>query len=252
MKKLLILSVCFYVSLSISAQVLETETVEQKLHERKEEKLSEKSPKEEVYKIEEGQMVEINSSEKDEEYKDPNEIQTIFKKGHSNGGYFSFYVNYNSISKIDALEIGSRLALIIGHSFAMGVEGTGFITDVMYDQNQYEYFTTGGYGGIVIEPIILPKFPVHISFPVVLGGGAAVNIYTDDTYVGRQYSEDDVDVFLIARPGVELEFNLTRYMRFCLTTSYRLTDRVGFDHDVLNNGGVDGLTYGISLKLGKF
>jgi hypothetical protein len=241
MKTTIALIALIFTSHILMSQVLDTEPVQKKLDAKKEGHTQQKPKKKEK---------EIKYVERPQ-HDEKEEIQTLFNKGQANGGYFGLLMNYTTVEKNNAIEIGSRMSLIIGHSFGIGVEGTGFVSDVQYDQDQNEYLKTGGYGGLVLEPIILPKFPVHVSLPILLGGGAIVNAYTENNYANNNRN-DDVDGFLIARPGVELEFNITRYFRFCLNTHYRFTQKIGFNNDVISKDGLNGFTYGISFKLGKF
>jgi hypothetical protein len=141
--------------------------------------------------------------------------------------------------------------MIIGHSLAFGIEGTGFVTNVIEDNNT-DYILAGGYGGFSIEPIIFPKFPVHASFPVLLGGGASVYSSVDNDYDNTNYVEE-VEGFLVARPGLEVEFNVTRYFRFCLNSYYRFTADIGPNNNrSVTAKDLDGFSFGFGFKFGKF
>ena len=99
-----------------------------------------------------------------------NEVRTIFSSSnnHSHGGYGAVMVNYSEINNRDALLIGARGAWVIDHNFGLGLGGYGFMTDPQKDGNLNfeEYQIAGGYGGILVEPIIGAKSPVHLSFPI--------------------------------------------------------------------------------------
>lgn len=198
-----------------------------------------------------GQILDSTPEEKTNDRKN-DDIQTIFSRDQVNGGYFDLYLNYTQINDKDAIEIGSRIAYIIGHSFSIGVDGAGFITDIHTDEFNNDYLLTGGYGGLLLEPIILPKFPVHISVPILLGGGAVAYAVTADDDVNEYMEVDNVDGFLLAKPGIEIELNITRFFRFCLNTHYRFTADLGTDTRMVTSRGLDGFSYGISFKLGKF
>ena len=190
--------------------------------------------------------------EKNEPKRSDDEIKTIFSGSKSNGGYFDLYVNYTEVDSREAIEIGSRIAFIIGHSLSIGIDGAGFISNIEEESPGKENLITGGYGGLVIEPIIFPKAPVHITTPILMGGGAAVYAVTNDRYPDEMMS-DNVDPFLLVRPGLEIEFNITRYLRFSLGASYRITTNMGnTDERFLSSKGMNGLSGGISFKLGKF
>ncbi len=184
------------------------------------------------------------------------ELQTLFgDRPVSHGGYGALMMNYSQIDNKDAITIGARGAWIIGHSFAFGVGGTGFINDYHYNPDidgGRNVNLTGGYGGMYLEPIIFPRIPVHLSLPVMFGvGGIAYatsyNLY--DWYEPDYYVEDATS-FVIVEPGVELELNVVRFFRLALVVTYRYTSQIRlYDTrgDVLN-----GFSYGITLKFGKF
>lgn len=190
--------------------------------------------------------------EQNEPKRKDDEIKTIFSGANSNGGYFDIYVNFTQVDSREAIEIGSRIAFIIGHSFSIGIDGAGFISNIEEDASGDENLITGGYGGLLLEPIILPKSPIHITTPVLLGGGAAVYAITDPNYPDEMIV-DNVDPFLLIRPGLEVEFNVTRFFRFSLGASYRITTDIGnTDERFLTAHGMNGFSAGISFKIGKF
>ncbi len=186
--------------------------------------------------------------------KQKDEIKTIFgNKKISNGGYGAFTIGYSLIDEKDAFITGGRGAWIIGHSFAIGLGGYGFGNDLYLDNvtSSQEYSINGGYGGLILEPIVLPKFPFHLSFPILLGAGGAE--YIKSTYRDEfdpDVNVEDSDAFLVAEPGVELEMNLIKWIRLSVGASYRFTSDIHLaekKHDVLN-----GYNLGVTLKFGKF
>lgn len=186
------------------------------------------------------------------------EIRTITGRGHSNGFYIGFHSGYSQVYDYDALSVGTRLAWIANHGIAIGFAGTGFFSEPVYFANssskQFNY--SGGYGGLFIEPILFPKMPVHLSFPVIMGvGGIARSVFYDMTY---PYETTDAYVessqaFVILEPGAEIELNVARWLRFGLGCSYRFTQGVDTpDGEKFKDNPLDGLTTGFSVKLGKF
>jgi hypothetical protein len=187
---------------------------------------------------------------------EPKEMKTLFGNDNSHGGYFALYGGYSEINGIEGVTVGSRAAWVADHSFAIGVVGNGFMnnfTTIGREQSNL----AGGYGGILLEPILFPRFPVHLAFPVVLGaGGIAYAVSLKDSYNSDWTSYvEDMDVFLIAEPGAELEFNITRFFRLALGASYRFTSPVNLETTALDNvreDALNGLSLGLSLKFGKF
>ena len=184
-----------------------------------------------------------------------NEIRTLGGHHQSTGFYVGLHSDYSTISGIDALSIGGRVAWVANHSLAIGFAGNGFFTDPQPVPAAVgkDYSYTGGYGGLYIEPILFPRFPVHLAFPTILGlGGIAKGIFYDLNYP-YEYTDgyiDQSDVFLIAEPGVELELNAARWIRLAFGFSYRFTE--GVNPINFSDNPLDGMTTGFSLKLGKF
>ena len=190
----------------------------------------------------------------DEGFYGDDDVKTLFGNGYvSHGGYGSFSVGYSEIDAKDALTMGARGAWVIGHWFALGFAGNGFLNDYHYDRGLSRNVNlSGGYGGLLMEPIMLPRFPVHISFPVVIGVGgiAYTTSYTYSEWSDPEYFVEDATSFLVLEPGVELEFNVVRFFRIAIGGYYRYTSDISLINtppDVLN-----GYSGGITLKFGKF
>lgn len=186
------------------------------------------------------------------------EFKTLFgDKRITHGGYGALTVNYSRIDSKDAILIGTRGAWIISHGFALGFSGSGFINDYSWNPaiaGGRNVNLSGGYGGLLMEPILLPKFPVHLSIPVLIGAGGIA--YTS-TFNPLPYENSDFELFVedatgyfVVEPGIELEFNVVRFFRLALGGYYRYTSSINLydtPEDVLN-----GWSAGISLKFGKF
>lgn len=183
------------------------------------------------------------------------QIQTIFSKNRSNGGYGAFTISYSEIGGRDALVTGGRGAFIFDHSLAIGLGGFGFVNNLDYNSlsNLDEYSLAGGYGGIFFEPIIAGKSPVHVSFPILIGmGGVSLfqNYGWDYWDQHNPYPSLGNDVFFVIEPAVELEFNLARFFRLAATVSYRHTSKIElFD---TKGDALRGFNFGMTFKFGKF
>jgi hypothetical protein len=182
------------------------------------------------------------------------EIKTLFgDENVSSGGYGAFTLGYTEIENLNAILIGGRGAWIIGHWFALGFGGTGFINDMHYNASlDRNVNLSGGYGGLLLEPILIPWFPVHISVPVLFGAGGIAYIsgyeYTDE-YDDPAWVEDATS-FLIIEPGAELEFNIVRFFRLSFGMSYRFTSAINlYDTGTYPLNGWSG---NLTLKFGKF
>ncbi len=192
------------------------------------------------------------------EYRERNEeYKTLFGNDAKIGGYGSFSVQYGPLAQDkNAVVFSARGAAIFGHGIAVGVIGKGYLTDFYYDENfKGDVNLAGGYGGIFIEPIVFPKFPVHISFPVTLGLGGITYCSRYDVDNDPDNNEwecyvEDSDLYFLVEPGAELELNLTRFFRLAFGVYYRYTTEL----DLMNTpaDALNGFSGGVTFKFGKF
>ncbi|MCW3804968.1 hypothetical protein [Plebeiibacterium marinum] len=209
-------------------------------------------------------MVLLSTSVWSQESEPNNEIKTIFKsKGtQSNGGYGGIMINYSQIDNRDAILLGAKGGWLINHSFTIGLGGYGFITEPESDlvlEEKYEY--AGGYGGLLIEPIIAGIQPIHVSFPILIGaGGIAYNNhygYEDDNDEWDDEYYEDSDAFFVIEPGIEIEFNVIKFMRLAILGSYRYTSNINLEYrstgnQIGTNSMLRGWNVGLCMKFGKF
>jgi hypothetical protein len=137
---------------------------------------------------------------------------------------------------------------------AIGLGGSGFFNDVQHDVTlDQDISIAGGYGGFFFEPIIMPRYPVHISFPILIGAGG-VSVVSSDNDGWDEYESEASDAFMVIEPGVEVELNVTRFFKFCVGAYYRYTSDVDIqeteyqvDPDILR-----GFSGGVTFKFGRF
>jgi hypothetical protein len=184
-----------------------------------------------------------------------NEIRTLAGRNqYGSGIYGGFGGGYTLINDADAVTLTGRGAWIAGHSLAFGFAGTGFVSSFTpgLDPDHYENLT-GGYGGVLIEPILLPKFPVHLSFPIIAGFGGIASTSSVKPSNSWEYTDTFVqgtEAYLVAEPGVELEVNVLKFFRMAFGLSYRFTTDLTWSYsapDVL-----EGWNAGMTFKFGKF
>ena len=203
------------------------------------------------------------------------EMKTLFKKSStdkiSSGGYGSFSIGYSNIDSKDALQLGGRVAWIANHRIALGLAGFGFVNSIQKNYNaDYDpsnYFIAGGYGGIFVEPIIMPNSPVHVSFPILFGAGGASAVEADNwdnsSYNNHNTQYYDSDAFLVFEPGIDIEFNIVKFFRIAINTSYRFTNGINLRYKyldnnyaeqeiVINKNALDSFTFNVGFKFGWF
>ncbi len=196
----------------------------------------------------------------DDNNRNQQDYRTIFGGNHiTHGGYGALAINYSQVDKKDALLVGARAAWIINHGIAIGIGGYGFANNLNYTINNNFYtdqdFTlAGGYGGLVIEPIIGAKMPVHISVPLLIGAGGVSYIrdyWTTQQTIDPYYNKsEDAGAFFVIEPGIEIEMNMVKFMRLAVGGYYRFTSDVTLLNDVKPD--LSGFSVGLTMKFGKF
>lgn len=189
-----------------------------------------------------------------EEQTSPNEMQTIFGKVESHGGYGGLSFGYTNLDKRDVAVFNARGAWLINHNFGIGFSGTGFVSTYRYDNAlASDAFISGGYGGLMFEYILKPMSPVHLSFPVVIGAGGVAYMKKPlemNDYNDHQYNPEDADPFAFIKPGIEVELNMMRYFRCSIGAYYMQTSNVNLINT--SSGLLNGFSGMINFKFGKF
>jgi hypothetical protein len=202
-----------------------------------------------------GLMIVISLSAFTQDYEE-HEIQTLIGGNNAVGGYGAISMQYTELDNRDAFVFAARGGITMGHMVTLGLGGAGFFNDGHYDAvSGLDVSLAGGYGGFFFEPVIMPKFPVHVAFPVLIGaGGVAVVSVNDDNDWNDYYNSEASDAFMVIEPGVEIELNVTRFFRFCVGGYYRYTSDIdihdpdyGVPSDILR-----GFSGGVTFKFGRF
>ena len=195
------------------------------------------------------------AQESDTKKEGSEEIQTVFnKKNISNGGYGAFSIGYSTIAGRNAMTTGFRGGWIANHQFVLGLAGSTFISEEILNQLPLvNSFLTGGYGGLLIEPLLFPQKPVHVSFPMIFGAGGVAQVDSQD-WMGGHNNHDpmyyQMSHFFIFNPGVDLELNMARIFRMGVGLSYRLTSAT--DLLTYEAGMMRGWDFYLVFKFGKF
>jgi hypothetical protein len=189
------------------------------------------------------------------------EFKTIFG-GRSVGGYGAFGGGYTPINDDNALIFNARGGVVLGHMVAMGIGGSGFLTEYQYNNSlQQKASLAGGYGGVFLELIVLGKSPVHVSIPVLVGmGGAAYTIWENEgSDFERENTVEQTATFGVFEPGVELEFNLTKFFRLAAYFNYRYASNIditkiidGAPVQLVKPDALNSYSVGLVFKFGKF
>jgi len=182
-------------------------------------------------------------------------METLLNQKTSFGGFLGLSSKVADVNGQTALLTGGQLAMVLNHSLNIGLVGYGLVTDVnanYIDVSGRDYFFEMGYGGLLVEPVIRPNKLVHISFPVILGGGWAG--VTDERFyeAGFNYDHDVVesDVFWVVEPSVNVEVNIWKIARIGFGMGYRYLGDTNFENTT--DADMSGLSGNVTFKLGWF
>jgi hypothetical protein len=180
--------------------------------------------------------------------------QTLFNNPKHIGWYVGPEFGYTKFDDKDVFLSGISGGVIFNHSFSLGIGGYGITnshnlqySDIAPPDDLYLY---GGYGGLKMEYRLNPSKVVHVSFPLLIGGGTlSYNRHNDMDY---NYMEESYasDGFFVVEPGVMVGVNLIKFMRLDAGVTYRFAP----DIDLPNTSSVllNSFNAIVSLKFGKF
>jgi hypothetical protein len=206
---------------------------------------------------------EIESDETDRER--DNQIQTVFKGGpRSVTGYGALTNKFTTIRGDFANLTGVYGGVFINHKLMIGVGAAAltntlevplqYSADPLRDMN-YEY----GQVGLVTEYVMGSNKAIHLAFNLFSGAGFTVQ--NDRDHWDDDWDDDDFDWenndntrdtnwFFVVEPGVQLEVNVLRWMRFSPGISYRAA--FGSDGLGMRDSDISNISYNATLKFGRF
>jgi hypothetical protein len=207
------------------------------------------------------------------------ETQTLIKKLPTIkkfGFYFAPEYQYGSLAGKGTSFSGSSGMLIFNQKFSMGLAGYQNMNRVApsaLNASNAVYLSTS-YGGLKFEYTPKPTALVHVSFPLLLGGGFAKqdsgrtnkSFYSskrggrgdfhNDFFRGdRNFSE-----YFVVQPGINLETNLFKYGKFFFGANYRLgiplknnaTSTAATTFKPLSTSNLSGVSAQAGFKFGFF
>lgn len=198
--------------------------------------------------------------------RDSVEIQTFFDSKKLSG--YSIGVGIES-TKFDGNSIinGSISGgVIFDHKILIGLGIKGILNMPLCEKVDTTYYTSegsfedksgiiaGGYIGLLVEPILKSSKKLHISLPILIGGGG-LYLLTDRRFVTvgsdkLKRKVFDRDYLFIIEPGVELEANVFRFMKAAVGVKYRYAPNLNLG--IVSKDAFNGLSTSITFKFGKF
>ena len=182
------------------------------------------------------------------------EMKTLFGQPVTNGGYGALSVGYTRMDGRNTLLSGIKGGWTMSHKFTLGLAGYGFVNNFSYVNNADEEALTGGFGGLLFEPVFWSRYPVHLTLPLIIGAGGVT--YLKDTPAWYDYQPYPSSAFFVIIPGMELELNIVKFFRIAIGVDYRITPDIELKDELGNRLTDPGVMRGFSghlvLKFGKF
>ncbi|MGI9551656.1 MAG: hypothetical protein ACR2MT_10680 [Aurantibacter sp.] len=172
------------------------------------------------------------------------------RKNVVHGVYLGLALHYGEIKGKSTYMTNLKLAYVANQQFEVGLGMVGFYSE----QDLTGNFTAnedliGGYVGLHLEPILFSKSMLNLSFPVLIGAGAVG--YVDGDIVDEQDIEVETsDALFVFEPGVNLLFNVNRYLQIEAGARYRFSGTIELSPSPLKR--INGFSAGIGIKVGVF
>lgn len=184
-------------------------------------------------------------------------VQTVFKGKLKSGGYGAITNKFTTLRGKFTNIAGIYGGWYINHRFMIGAGAAAVTNNVRVPQQfsadpltnlSYEY----GQVGLVTEYVIGSDKPVHLVLQLFSGAGFSLQYNRYGLHNGYNYPDDvhDENWFFVTEPGVQLEVNLLKWMRFSPGISYRKA--FGSDARGLQDKDISAFSYNATLKFGKF
>jgi hypothetical protein len=164
------------------------------------------------------------------------------------GGYFGApVIKFTVLRDQGAVMFGGRGGWYVTPSWMIGAGLYGTMSEVDAPGGalagpldvKFETF------GLDVEYAARPAARAHLTFGVLLGGGA-VRFVKDKT----DEQQDETDFVLLAEPSMGLEWGVTGWLHLNLALSYRLVG--GVEQPGLKNADFVGPAVSLAAKLGRF
>ncbi len=180
-------------------------------------------------------------------------IRTLFSTPVSNGGYGALSMGYARIGGSGAFVSGLKGGWLVNHRLTLGLAGYGFINNLSYSSSTTETALTGGYGGLLLEPVFWYRSPVHLTVPLIIGAGGITYLDHSTLWLPEDYP---VAAYFCFVPGMEIEINVVKFMRIAIGGDYRFTPDIDlrdrFGNEVAPHDVMRGFTGHVVFKFGKF
>ncbi len=190
------------------------------------------------------------------------------------GLYVAPEYQYGQIKNVFTSYVGGSAMLMLNNRFAFGLTAQGSADEGFSPAGISPLLVRNEFGGLKFEYVVKPASAVHISFPLVIGGG---NLRADSTsYVGIVKDENDGGgkgnhngnyggkndnrgysaEYGVIIPGINIEANVVKHAKLFVGASYRIPFSVTTNNataaTLLPTTAIQGLSINAGIKVGLF
>jgi hypothetical protein len=179
------------------------------------------------------------------------DLKSVFGNGKPDIGYFiSPSCQFGEIAGSTAILPGIGAGVVFNKNIYLGMNYKFIASENTPDgEPDNRLYLDQRYYGLKFEYAIQPGKVVHVNFPIELGAGET-ELDLKDSYEDEGLVPTDDVWFAYLEPGVALEINLQKYVKFNLSAGYRFVSDTSFRN--LTEKDWMGMTYSVGLKIGLF
>jgi len=145
-----------------------------------------------------------------------NDIETLFTKPEKIRGYLGPITNITTLDGENAYMQGFNAAAIFNDHLIVGFYNLNLENNILSNNDEYiGDIMDFEHRGLLLGYIFMPKKAIHFSASLQTGRGN-LEIYDEVT---DNWIEDN-NVFILT-PGIEAEFNITKFFRIGIGANYR-------------------------------
>lgn len=186
-----------------------------------------------------------------------NQVQSIFNTKNC-GGYGAITNKFTYIDGHFANMAGVYGGWYVNHSLLMGISASALTNDIKVPfEHRAEPLANLSYMygqvGMITEYVVASNKPVHVAVNVFTGAGFTMQYERHDWHEDHDFDfegDRDEDWFFVVEPGVQVEMNIFKWMRFSPGVSYRAA--INSDGLGLSDSKLSDISYNLTLKFGKF
>lgn len=194
----------------------------------------------------------------DTEQSSGEEVKSLLAKGKEMTGFGNVDFRISQMMDAQSLLIGGYGGLLLNKNVMFGVGAYGLAANTEFSgvdpmSNVAKDLTLyGGYGGLLLGFKIASKEIIHLSVPILIGGGHLD--VSDDNYFSN-YTEDrkydlESSAYFAVEPSALLEINVSQRFRLGMGAGYRLVR--GLNLENVEDDDMSGFSGVVSFQIGNF